>query len=246
MKLTLAEPTYLKDSISIISELVTEGRFRITPDAVELVAMDPANVAMVIYKLLSSCFVEYEVEKDADLCINLDSLKQVLRRSKGSDAITLETDEGNTLNITLKGKTKRTFSIPLIEMDEKEQKVPDLTFPVIIDMKGDQLSEAIEDISVVSESVNFICEPKKLTVKGEGDFSKASVEISEGAEITNDDKDPVQSKYSVEYLKKMIPGSKLTNEVKIMFDKDYPLKLDFREVDKVQLSFILAPRVENT
>ena len=54
MKLTLAEPKYLKDSISIISELVNEASFKITPEAIELVAMDPANVAMVIFKLLSS------------------------------------------------------------------------------------------------------------------------------------------------------------------------------------------------
>jgi len=44
----------------------------------------------------------------------------------------------------------------------------------------------------------------------------------------------------------MCLGSKLTDNVTILFDRDYPLKLDFKEVDKVQLSFILAPRVENT
>jgi DNA polymerase III sliding clamp (beta) subunit (PCNA family) len=60
MKLTLAEPKYLKDSISIISELVNEARLKITPDFIEIIAMDPANVAMVVFKLLSSAFVEYD------------------------------------------------------------------------------------------------------------------------------------------------------------------------------------------
>jgi hypothetical protein len=31
----------------------------------------------------------------------------------------------------------------------------------------------------------------------------------------------------------------------IQFNKDYPLKLEYKTVDKVSLSFILAPRVEN-
>ena len=35
------------------------------------------------------------------------------------------------------------------------------------------------------------------------------------------------------------------NNVTIQFNKDYHLKLDFVEIDKVSLSFILAPRVEN-
>ena len=43
----------------------------------------------------------------------------------------------------------------------------------------------------------------------------------------------------------MINGSKLSNEVSIYFSKDYPLKLEYKTVDKVMLSFILAPRVEN-
>ena len=38
----------VNDIISIISDLVTEARFKVTPTAIELVAMDPANVAMVI------------------------------------------------------------------------------------------------------------------------------------------------------------------------------------------------------
>jgi len=67
MKLTLAEPKYLKDSISIISDLVNEARFKVTPEAIELVAMDPANVAMVIFKLLSSAFTEYDVKEDVEI-----------------------------------------------------------------------------------------------------------------------------------------------------------------------------------
>ena len=42
----------------------------------------------------------------------------------------------------------------------------------------------------------------------------------------------------------MINGSKIADEVVINFNKDYPLKLDYKSVDKVLLSFILAPRVE--
>ena len=59
MRLTLSEPSTFKDSIAVISELVNEARFKVTKDGIELVAMDPANVAMVIFKLLSSAFAEH-------------------------------------------------------------------------------------------------------------------------------------------------------------------------------------------
>ena len=246
MRLTLAEPSYLKESISIISDLVNEARFKVTQNAIELVAMDPANVAMVIFKLLSSTFTEYRVEKDVDLGINLNNLKQVLRRSSPKDMLTLELDAENRLKIELKSNTTRTFFLPIIDLEDKEQKVPDLKFPVTIKTSSSVLNEAIADVDVVGESVAFIAEPKKFILLAEGDLNQAKIEIKEDdvTRITALD-DKIKAKYSIEYLKKMINGSKLSNEVIIQFNKDYPLKLEYKVVDKVLLSFILAPRVDN-
>ena len=94
MHLTLAEPRYLRDSVSVISDLVNEAKFIVKKDALELVAMDPANVAMVIFKLLSTCFTEYDVKKEEELAINLVQLKDILKRAKSNDTVTLEQEEG--------------------------------------------------------------------------------------------------------------------------------------------------------
>lgn len=246
MKLTLAEPKFLKDSISIISDLVNEGRFKITTSSIELVAMDPANVAMVIFKLLSSAFVEYDVKKEVELSINLNNLKQVLKRAKPTDTLSLEVAESK-LKVTLKSGTVRTFYIPIIEMEEKEQKVPNLTFPITIKTSSSVLTEAIEDADIVAESLSFSVEASTFIVEAEGDLSKAKIEIKEGddTKITVEGKENIRAKYSIEYLKKMIGASKLANEVTIQFSKDYPLKLEFKVVDKLMMSFILAPRVDN-
>jgi len=247
MRLTLAEPGYLKESISIISDLVNEARFKITPNAIELVAMDPANVAMVVFKLLSSCFTEYDVKKDTELAINLSNLKAILRRASPKDMLTLELDADNRLKIELKSNTTRTFNLPIIDLEEKEQKVPDLKFPVSIKTSSSVLNEAIADVDVVGESVAFIAEPRSFTLLAEGDLNQARIEIKEDevTKVSTSGDERVKAKYSIEYLKKMINGSKLSEDVVIHFNKDYPLKLDYKTVDKVMLSFILAPRVEN-
>jgi len=247
MKLTLAEPKYLKDSISIISELVTEARFKITADGIELVAMDPANVAMVIFKLLSSTFTEYEVKEPVNIAINLSNLKQFLRRAKQNDILTLEFEKDSKLKIILKGASTRTFSLPILDLEEKEQKIPDLSFSSVINMQSSTLNECIEDADIVADAVSFIAEPKKFTVLAEGDLSKAKIELSADEEnkIEVEGQDKIRAKYSLEYLKKMMGGSKLSENVTVNFNTDYPLKLEYKVVDRVQLAFILAPRVEN-
>ncbi|MCK5282320.1 MAG: proliferating cell nuclear antigen (pcna) [Nanoarchaeota archaeon] len=246
MKLTLAEPSYIKDSITIISELVNEARFKITKDGLELIAMDPANVAMVIFKLLSSAFTEYDIKEDIQIAINLNNLKQILRRANSNDMVSLELDN-NKLKIQLKGSTTRTFNLPIIELEEKEQKVPDLKFPVNITMPCSVLNESIEDASIVGESLAFEAEPKKFNITAEGDLSQVKIEIKEDNEtkINVDSSSKIRSKYSIEYLKKMMGAAKLSEKVDIKFNGDYPLKLEYKEVDKIMLSFILAPRVEN-
>lgn len=247
MRLVLADPTLLKDSISVISELVTEARFKITKDGLQLIAMDPANVAMVIYKLLSSGFTEFEVDKEQEIGVNLANLKQILKRVGASDILTLEVTEDNKLQIQLKGSTKRTFSLPLIELEEKEQRIPNLTFPITVSTTSTLLNDAISDADIVAESVTLAVDPDKFAIAAEGDLSKAHIEMKNDGEtkIQTESSAKIKSKYSIEYLKKMISASKLADDVSIFFNQDYPLKLEYKVVDRLLLSFILAPRVEN-
>lgn len=246
MKLVLSEPKYIKESITIVSELVNEARFKITSQGIELVAMDPANVAMVIFKLLSSCFVEYKLEQDTEFAINLTNFKQILRRASNNDNVTLELDNSK-LKITLKSKTTRTFSLPIIELEEKEQKIPDLSFPIEVRTQSNILTNAIEDVDIIADSVSLIVDSNMFKINAESDLSEASIEIKgdEDTTIKADINAKIKAKYSIDYLKKMITGSKVADEVVIKFNKDYPLRIDYSTIDKIMLSFILAPRVEN-
>ena len=244
MKLTLAETRLFKDSIGIISDLVNEVKFTVGKEAIELVAMDPANVAMVVFKLLSSSFVEYDVAEEIFLALNLNDLKQVLRRVKPNDTMIMELQEGKLL-VTLKSATKRTFLLPLIDFEEKEQKVPELAFDVQVQMPSKDLNDAIEDVDIVGESVKFIADTDTFTISSSGDLTQASVEIKSNEQTSIVTKERMHAKYSIEYLKKLIQGSKLADVVTVRYSKDYPLKLEYTSLNNLQLSFILAPRVDN-
>jgi proliferating cell nuclear antigen len=247
MKLTIAEPKLFVDSVGIISDIVNEVQFLIDTDKIEIVAMDPANVAMVVYKLLSSAFSEYSVEEKESIAVSLDGLKAILRRVKADDVLTLELDkEKNKLRIQLKGATVRTFHLALIDIDRREQKVPDLNFAVNVEMPSTVLDEAIHDMDVVAESVAFIAQKGKLVVEAESNLNAARTEIVERDDVRiRAGTEDVKSKYSVEYLKKIVKGSKLAPTVSLQFGNDYPLMVEYVTKDKVSFSVILAPRVSN-
>ncbi len=248
MKLTLSEPKFFKDSISIISELVSEARFSITKDGITLIAMDPANVAMVVFKLLPSLFEEYKLEESVEIALNLGNLKQILRRVNTTDIVTLEMNDSAKLKLTVSGKSTRRFSLPIIALNEREQKTPNLTFATTITMPVDTLGEAVEDAAIVADSLLMSANSQKFIISASGDLNNAEIEIpssDDGLQIVTESEDLIKSRYSIEYLKKMISGAKLSDTVKLQFSKNYPLKLEYVATDKVQLSFVLAPRVEH-
>src|SRR3989344_1141928 len=116
MKLVLSEPRLLTEPIGVISELVNEVQFKIDKDGIEVISMDPANVAMIIFTMMSSAFTEYEVKKPAVISLGLDSFRAILRRAKPSDTITLQLDdEAKRLKIQIRGESTRTFNISLID-----------------------------------------------------------------------------------------------------------------------------------
>ena len=146
-RMTLAEPKLLKDSIAIASELLQEVNLKVRPDSIELVAMDPANVAMVVLKLYSTIFTEYNVATEMTIGLNLSNLKQILKRSGANDILTLEFEE-NMVNLRLRGATDRTFKMPIIDVEEKEQKVPQLNFPIKVVTNSIQICLVLQSQSL--------------------------------------------------------------------------------------------------
>ena len=244
MKLTIADPRYLRDSISVISELVNEVSIKFDKDGMEIIAMDPANVAMVVFRLLSSAFVEYDIKQDISFNVNLENFKQILKRAKPNDNISLDLDEDlNRLNISLIGDSKRNFSMSLLDAGDKEQKVPSLNFSAKILINSLNFNELIEDMGIVGESVNFEVKDGKLIVHSDGNFGSGKAEV-----LTSGDtkiEGVGKARYSLEYLRKIAKGGKLSDNIILEFSKDYPLKVEYKVVDKLVLATILAPRVSN-
>lgn len=240
MQLKLDNPKILADMISIISELVTEVKLKISKDGLSVTAIDPANVAMVYFKLPSDLFSQFELQNDEILGINLENLKAVLRRSQLGSSLTLSKQD-NTLQIGIQDKVKRDFTLSLIDLDVEEKELPVWEFKSVIKMPSDSFVEVVEDCSVVSDACTFLAEPNKFTVEAKGPLNSARAQFSsDEIEIHSDFS---TARFSLEYLNKFIKGAKISSNVSINFSDNHPMRVNF-PTGNVMLSFILAPRIE--
>lgn len=240
MQLKLENPKLFAEIISIISELVLEVRLKVSKEGLKIIAIDPANVAMISFKLPNTAFSQIEVENEQVLGVSLDSLKSVLRRIKVGSVLTITRQE-NELNLQIQDRVKREFNLALIEIEQEEKELPNLEFASKIEMTSLDFAEAIEDCAVVADACSFTSEPDKFTIQAKGSLNSFKSEFS--SDELNIQAQEATSKYSLEYLQKMTKATKLTDKTIINFSPDYPLKLEFN-TPMLELFFILAPRVE--
>ena len=238
MLIKLDQPKLLSDIINIISELVTEVRLKFDSEGMSMIAVDPANVALVSFKLPPAVFSQYDVEKEV-IGISLGNLKSVLRRCGAGSNILLK-KEDNNLIVEIHDKIKRVFHLALIDIEGEEKSIPNLEFNNIVELASNDFSDAIEDCAIVGDSCNFIVRDGKFIVEALGLHSARTEFSSDEAKINAKEG---KSKYSLEYLQKFNKASRITDKVKLHFSDDYPMKLEFKNNNR-ELLFILAPRVE--
>jgi proliferating cell nuclear antigen len=240
MLIRLENPKIFSEIVNIIAEMVLEVRIKINAEGLSITAIDPANVAMIVFKLPSNAISELQIENEEILGVSLDSLKAVLRRVKAGSILTMSREE-NELKIMIQDKIKREFNLALIDIEAEEKPIPNLDFAAKIEMSSVDFSEAIEDCGVVADSCSFASEADKFVIQAKGSLNSFKSEFTDEANIQAES---ASSKYSLEYLQKMVKATRLTDKTKINFSNDYPLRLEF-QTPMLELAFVLAPRVES-
>ena len=248
MELVLENPTLLKKSMEIVSDLVLEGTIVFKPDYMELVALNSNNVVMVIFRLLSTNFEKYDIKEEMQISLSLEHLSNVLKSCDEKAKLTLVLEEGaNKIKIVSEGKNKKEFELVLIDFtDDNLQKVPTLNFPVKIVASSAAFTSAINDLGFLEEGVGLKISKGKFIMEGKTNSMAGKIDFETDIDVSVEKADAeYTSRYSMDYLKKFIKAEKIVNTVEMSFNTDYPLKIEYKVVDRLLLGFILAPRGED-
>ena len=242
MQIKLENPLLLSKVVELISNLVMEVKFKIDSSGMSVVAIDPANVAMVRFFLSKNAFSQFDLgnAKQEIWGVNLEDLKKILRRVGIKSSLILKREE-NRLNIEMPDKIKRNFTLNLIDVKSEDKEMPNLEFGARVEMNSVDLIDAVEDCAVVADACSFIIENNNFIIEAKN-LNSAKSEFS-GDEVKIKAEN-CRARYSVEYLEKFIKGSKLCDKTILNFANDHPLRIDLN-IENMELNFILAPRVES-
>ncbi len=235
------------DLIATASNLIDEAAFKVSEEGISMKAMDPSRVVLIDLNLPESIFSKYQVEEAETIGVNMDHFKKILKRGKTKDTLILRKGDENFLEITFEGTAKRTFRLPLIEVEALELDLPELPFTAKVVVLGEVIKEAVKDASLVSDAIKFMAKENEFTMKAEGETQEVEIKLTledEGL-LDLEVEEETQSAYGISYLADMIKGIGKADEVAIHFGNEMPLQMEYLIRDEGKLVFLLAPRVED-
>ncbi len=239
-----------KNLIGAISTLIDEGSFNAEKDGMKLRAMDPSHVAMVDFEWPRVVFDEYICDEPIKLCISFSEMLKFLRRIGSDESIDLNFDPKSAkLNIVLKSKYKRTFSMATLEPSSEEIPTPKVSFNSTARITADTLKNSMDDVSIVSDQIQFETTEDTLSLKAQGDLGTASIDIEKGSEelLSLEVNQPSKATYSLTYLLEMVKAaSNLSDIVTVEFSSNMPIRLNFELPQQGKLQYYLAPRIESS
>jgi proliferating cell nuclear antigen len=247
-KLKVADAKQLRDMITSISILVDEATFKLDPEGMKLRAMDPSRVAMIDFEWPKTLFEEYTCTEPAKMCINVTELLKLLKRAGKDETLELSLDEKTgKLQVTIVGKYRRNFTMPTLEASEEEVPTPKISFNAKVKATTDGLSQAIEDVELVSDHVRIEADAEKVVFNAAGDLMGATITLQKGSDtlLELEAKEPQKATFSLSYLTEIIKAASAASDIATLeFSSDMPIRLDFEQAKEGKLTFYLAPRIE--
>ena len=234
----------LKDAIASLAVIVDEVRFRIKPEGISVKAVDPANVAMVIFELGSSAFDEYSAD-ELEIGIDLNKITDLLGITDKGDTVRMELEEGSHKLLIDVGGLSYTLSLLDPSTIRAEPRIPQLELPAKVVMNGTDLRRAVKAAEKISDHMLMGVSGDTFYMEAKGDTDQVRLEMGRD-QLIDLKTGEASSLFSLDYLTDIVKPTNKVNEVSLSLGRDFPVIIDFEIANGAgRISYLLAPRIES-
>ena len=253
MRAVVGDVTAFKSVLESVGKLIDEVKLEFTPEGLSVKAMDRAKVCAVVLELNKDFFDSYEVEERTEIGVNLSEVAKIVKRAKKTDTVVLSIggEKKDRLLISLEGKGKREFSVPVLA--SVEQQTPPLEqlnkFTAKANVDTDVFESAVKDVSLFAETLKIEVKkegensPAKLMFSGGSELEQAQVVVDATTDIYFTAEGEGKSAYPIDYLKNTLKAVKLVDRMDLELGNEYPLRITI-DLGTGKIVFVIAPRVE--
>lgn len=234
----------LKGLVNIISTLIDEVKFSIDPNGMSLKAVDPAHVAMIELNVGAKAFESYTASV-AEIGLDLDKVKSVLKLAGPGDLITMEQDEGQGRLVFKIGNITRRMNL-VDTSSMSDAKVPQLMLSAKVGIPVDQLQRGIRAAESISDHISITADPEGFELSCEGDTDHVSLRVGKSDLVSLNVPSKVCSLFPLDYFSNLVKAVPAGTAVTVELDNDYPVRMLFTLAGgEASVCYFLAPRIES-
>lgn len=248
-----------KELTAVIAGIVSEANFIVTPEKLELLAMDDSRVSLVYLEFPSDAFSQWDFKAEEErlkIGISFADFKRIMARAKAKDSIrfSLRREAGKAyFSVSLfRGteSTTRTFSLPVLDIPEERIALRELAYKVrVVWSPPTFYDEMMRDAKIMGDEMELIADKEQEIIvfrafsEGGGSY-EYTVRLREASDVVEFNiEESCSSRYSVDFLAKFARAAKIADSLTLQFAKQMPVQLDFALPGGARLTFLLAPRL---
>ncbi len=248
MKIIVEEAPFLKFAIDSVVSLVEEGVFEVKKEGISLKAMDPSQISMVSFHMPKSAFLTYEITDERNLGLDIAQFSNILSRGKKGEKAELSLEDGRLVVCFYSGKSKKTFSIPLLDIGSTVHKEPKIEYKNYVKIHAEAFRESLKDAKLVSSHVKLIILPEGFVIDVKGDNGRVRDEFRKGgaevSDISVSTSEGAKATFPLQYLEDIVKAASSVTPISIYLETDKPLKIEY-EINGAKAVYYLAPRIES-
>lgn len=236
--------------IAAISTLTKEGAFELDEKGLSLKALDPSQIALVLFTMPKESFAKLEVKEKVRIGLDVEKFAQLLTRARAGERLILKKDDARLVAVFEGGGITRQFKLPLIEVPPSIAKELQIPYTATIEIRGRVLKEALQDIALISPHVLLAADDNQFKIKAASDVGEVEIihKAGEGVNLSTISK--TSAIFSQEYLSDIIKECGDDEPVTLYLGaptaedkRPKPLCIKYK-LGGGQFTFYLAPRIE--
>lgn len=241
--------------VESLKEILTDINLEFDETGIKVQSLDSSRTVLVYLKLEADKFEKYYCESKRVIGINTLNLFRLIKTMNNNDTLTLYISKDNIsqLGIFVENGEKNsytTYNLNLIDIDEQDINIPDLTFNSIITMPSADFQKIIRDAYNICDTIEIVSYNNQLTFNLQGDWVSQKTVIGSSENNTNNGllyikndnvDDIILGRYSLKYLILFTKATNLSASVELYLKNDYPIVILYSVASLGTMRLCLAP-----
>jgi proliferating cell nuclear antigen len=242
MKLKTIQASAFKAAFEVLKDILNDVNVYFDSTGMRILTLDTARVALIDFELQADNFEEYECVNPIVAGVNVSNMFKLLKTISNADTLSMELNNRDILKITIENPTKKsrtTFDLKLLDIDENHIEVPDIPVASITILPSMDFQRICRDMNNLSNEIEIKRKENCLIISCSGEFANQETVI-DCADVVNG---VYAGVYSLKYLNIFTKATGMCSNVQIMQEVDNRfLILQYNVANLGEVRFYLATK----